>query len=653
VTSVLQHPASPNSARPVPRHSPLSWPPLQGLKTALAICATGVLLAACGGGSSGPGAADSSGQAVTASAASKTASTGLSSTTPSGTTKSGSAKSGSAKEGGAPAASSDRPASLPEGARFLAQATFGPSPDTTELVFKIGYNAWMDNQFVLPATSHRAYWEASNAAAVLIDPNANVGQEPVFESFWKQALTGNDQLRQRLAFALSEIFVVSMVDSNVGNQPRAVADWLDMLGQRGFGTYRELLEAVTLHPMMGTYLNMRGNQKADAGSGRVPDENYAREVMQLFSIGLVKLNLDGTPVLVGGKPVETYTPADISGIARVFTGFSFACANTSNNCFYNGNTGGATPITDPDRWFKPMQAYPQFHSAEVKSFLGVTIAPQTPANPLASLKVALDTLADHPNTAPFISKQLIQRLVTSNPTPAYVQAVATVFNNNGAGVRGDLKAVVRTILTHPEARTPTGTAGKVREPVLRASAYMRAFAHTSDTGRWRVGNTDNPGTLLGQTVLRSGSVFNFFRPGYVPPGTQTAAAGLVAPEMQLLNETSASGWVNYMRDNLSLGVGIQNFTATLNRRDLQRDWSYEMALAPRSAELVTFITDRLLYGTTSTALRNEIFTTVNKIVIPPLNATGSNQAAVDAAKRARINTAVLLTVASPEFVVLK
>jgi uncharacterized protein (DUF1800 family) len=620
----------------------------QGLKNFLALGATSLFLVACGGGSSPPSAANGNGQAVTANSSI--------STSGANTTASAQTTDRTNKVGSGTATPSDRPASVEEAARFLAQASFGPSPDATEFVYKVGYNAWIDDQFTQPATSHRAYWEAANAAAVLIDPTANVGQEPVFESFWKQALNGNDQLRQRVAFALSEIFVVSMVDSNVGNQPRAVADWLDMLGQRGFGSYRELLEAVTLHPMMGTYLNMRGNQKADPGSGRVPDENYAREVMQLFSIGLIKLNLDGTPVLVGGKPVETYTPADISGIARVFTGFSFVCANTGNNCFYNGNTGGTTPVTDPDRWFKPMQAYPQFHSGEVKNFLGVSIAPQSPANPAASLKVALDTLADHPNTAPFISKQLIQRLITSNPSPAYVQAVASVFNNNGAGAKGDLKAVIKAILTHPEARRPAGTAGKVREPVLRLSAYLRAFSHSSDTGRWRVGNTDNPGGSLGQTVLRSASVFNFFRPGYVPPGTQTSAAGLVAPEMQLLNETSASGWVNTMRDNISQGTGIYNGVVngvTFNRRDLQRDWAYEMALAPRTAELVTVVTNRLLYGATSAALSNEIFTTVNKIVIPPLNANGSNQAAVDAAKRNRINTAVLLTVSSPEFVVLK
>jgi uncharacterized protein (DUF1800 family) len=628
---------------------------------AMAVSFTAILLAACGGGNSaGNGGSTASATAdVGSSAAAKLSQASAAKT---GTVVQGGAvttvdlEQGAVPRGG-PTVVADRPANLRAAARFLAQASFGPSPDDTELLFKIGYDAWIDQQFGKPITSHRLYWEAADAAAKLLDPaNGRAYQDEVFESFWKQALTGNDQLRQRVAFALSQIFVVSMVDSTVGNQPRESAAYYDTLMAGSFGTYRELLEAVTLHPIMGAYLNMRGNQKADAATGRVPDENYAREVMQLFSIGLVKLNLDGTPVLVAGKPVETYTPADISGIARVFTGFSFACATTSTNCFLYGNSSTtSTGVYDPDRWFKPMQTYPQFHSSQAKTFLGVTIPAQTTADPAASLKVALDTLANHPNTAPFISKQLIQRLVTSNPSPAYVQAVASVFNNNGSNVRGDLKAVVKALLMHPEARTATGNAGKLREPVLRLSAYLRAFSHRSDTGRWRVGNTDNPGSSLGQTMLRSPSVFNFFRPGYVPPGTQAATAGLVAPEMQLLNETSASSWVNYIRDGINVGVGIQNFVPAqnLNGRDLQRDWAFEMSLAPTASEMVKVIALSLLYDLPSAALNSEIVTAVEKIVIPPLNANGSNLAAVNTAKRNRVNAALLLTMASPEYLVLK
>lgn len=556
---------------------------------------------------------------------------------------------------GSTSASTAKVLSRNDALRFLTQATFGPTDFVSRSVLRQTPGAWIDLQFALPATSHRAHWEARDAAIRAADPNAKAGQDQVFESFWKQALTGEDQLRQRVVFALSQIFVISAVDNNIGDQSRAMAAWLDMLGDKGLTTYRELLEAVSLHPMMGLYLSHLRNQKADLTSGRVPDENYAREILQLFSIGLVQLNLDGTPVLVNGSTVDTYRPADISGLAQVFTGFSWACpaAPGSSNCFNNGSNNN---VSDPDRHIKPMVAYPQFHSATAKNFLGVTIPAQNPANPAASLKVALDTLDAHPNTAPFISRQLIQRLVTSNPSPDYVRAVASVFVNNGLGVRGDLKAVVKTILMHPEARLRNDASGKLREPVLRLSAFMRAFPHTSDTGFFRVGNTDSPANSLGQTPLRSPSVFNFYRPGYVAPNTRTAAAGMVAPEMQLFNETSVSGWVNYMRDNLGSGIGQSNGTVNgvvLNRRDMRRPDAEQMALADQPANLVAHVLDRLLYGQASTTLTNEITNAVGMIVVPPLNATSSNLAQVDAAKRNRVNAALLLTLASPEFLAQK
>jgi len=460
-------------------------------------------------------------------------------------------------------------------------------------------------------------------------------------------------LRQRVAFALSEIFVISALDGNVGNQPRAMAAWLDMLEANAFGNYRTLLENVALHPLMGFYLTHIRNQKPDFNTGRNPDQNFARESMQLFSIGVAKLNADGTPQLVNGNTVETYGSADVAGLSNVFTGFSYACGAQNSGCFFNGSTGGAS---DPDRFFKPMMAYPAYHSTQAKSFLGVTIPAQAVADPMASLKVALDTLAGHPNVAPFISKQLIQRLVSSNPSPAYVGAVAAVFNNNGAGVRGDLQAVVRAILTHPEALVLSISAGKVREPVLRLSAFLRAFPHISDTGWWRVGNTDSVAGSLGQTPLRAPSVFNFFRPGYVAPGGLGATAGLVAPEMQLLNETSAAGWVNAMRDNLSSGVGLGNTVVggvTLNRRDLQRDWSAERALATQPAALMALVADKLLAGRASSQLLNESAAAIGKIVIPVLNAGGTNQAAIDTAKFNRVKSALLLVLASPEFLVQK
>ncbi len=548
----------------------------------------------------------------------------------------------------APPAAVDKPATREEAARFLAQATFGPTEADIDRVMALGYAAWIDEQLATPRSgTHRAHWEARDAEIKAADPTRNAGQDQVFESFWKQAVAGPDQLRQRAAYALSQIFVISMVDSNVANDTRAVAAWLDMLADQGLGPYRTLLESVSRHPQMGIYLSHLRNQKADARSGRVPDENYAREVMQLFSIGLVELNEDGTP-RGGGNPIETYTPADISGLAKVFTGFSWACpAFPASGCFSSGSSGGQS---DPDRGFKPMVGYPAFHATEAKTFLGTTIPAQTSADPDASLRVALDAIAAHPNVGPFIGRQLIQRLVTSNPSPAYVAAVARAFKDSG----GDMKAMLRAVLLHPEARARSDTAGKVREPVLKLSAFLRAFGFRSDTGHYRVGNTDNPGTALGQTPLRSPSVFNFYRPGYVAPGTASAARGLVAPELQIASETTAAGYVNYMRDNVASGVGQFN-GAPLNRRDLQGDFTAELALATDVPALVDRVLGKLAYlpNGGAPALKTAIVDAVNTITIPALNGTGSNQAQVDAAKRSRVNAAILLVLASPEFNVQK
>ncbi len=541
------------------------------------------------------------------------------------------------------------PASRSEAAMFLSKATFGPTEGDVDRVMSIGYSAWIDEQFATPATSHRASWEAADAAIKAADPMSGAGQDPVFYSFWKRAVSGNDQLRQRVAYALSQIMVISMADGTVGDNPRAVAAWLDMLGDKGLTNYRELIEAVSLHPMMGVYLSHLRNQKADARTGRVPDENYAREVMQLFSIGLVELNGDGSVKTNAGRPIETYGPSDIAGLARVFTGFSWACpAAPANNCFFNGSLNGAS---DPDRAFKSMIGYAQYHSTEAKTFLGTTISAQAAANPQASLAAALDALHRHPNVGPFIGKQLIQRLVTSNPSPGYVRAVATTFADNGAGVRGDMKAVVKAVLLHPEAHGSGSTAGKVREPVLRLSALLRAFDYRSDTGEYRIGNTDNPATSLGQTPMRAPSVFNFYRPGFVPPGTTAASLGLASPEMQIVHETSAAGYVNVMRDAISSGVGASTNASGSNRRDLQPDFAAEMALADQPGALVDRIGTKLLYGPMPADLKVEIQGAIERIAVPAPTSTNASQVA--AARRTRVNAAVFLTLVSPEFLVQK
>ena len=425
-----------------------------------------------------------------------------------------------------------------EAARFLTQATFGPTDSDIARVQSVGYAAWLDEQFALPATSHLPYVQAN------FTPGANTANFNFMQdSFWQQAIPAPDQLRQRVKFALSELVVVSGGDNTIAAYSDGLANYADLLGQHAFGNYRQLIEAVATSPMMGIYLSHLGNKKADPVTGAVPDENFAREVTQLFTIGLYQLNLDGTPVLVNNAPVETYTNADISGLARVFTGWGWAATGTSNAEFRG------TVVTDPQRTVKPMKMYPNYHETGAKTFLGTTIPAGTSGE--QSLALALDRLFNHQNLCPFIGRQLIQRLVTSNPSAAYTGRVAAACVNNGQGVRGDMKAMLRAILLDTEARDASKIAdpqfGKVREPVVRLANWARCFKATSASGNWTIRNLDSAATSLGQQPWRSPSVFNFFRPGYVPPNTAIAAAGLVAPEFQLIGETSVAGYTNYMQ----------------------------------------------------------------------------------------------------------
>ena len=537
------------------------------------------------------------------------------------------------------------PTTQPEASRFLAQSSMGASKNSIDYVSANGYPRWFEQQMAVPAGSpHQSYLVSVIAG---LPANESPQDSHVMNTFWRQAATASDQLRQRMAFALSQIFVVSLQSDAVSEHRRGVASYLDMLGQQAFGNYRDLLEAVTLHPMMGLYLSHLRNQK-ESGN-RIPDQNYAREVMQLFSIGLHQLNPDGTPVMSNGQPVETYTNADIVGLSRVFTGFSWAGPDKQDGRFF----GSDTPTPDPNREVLPMQDYPKFHSVSAKTFLGVTIPAQSPADPRTSLRIALDTIAAHPNVAPFFGRQLIQRLVTSNPSPAYVARVSQAFEsgrftwNNGwrigSGRRGDLRATIAAVLLDPEARDMTKVAdptfGKVREPILRFTAWMRAFNASSTSGNFLLGVTDNAGDSLGQSVMRSPSVFNFYRPGYVPPNTAIAAAGLVAPEFQIIHETSVVGYANFMRSVVQSGAGANN------PRDIQPNYAAELALANDPDRLIDRIDLLLTYGTLSAETRSAIRDAVNSVQINAANPTPGRQN--------RVYLATLFALSSPEFLVQK
>jgi len=435
-----------------------------------------------------------------------------------------------------------------EASRFLAQASYGSNPKDIKALTGRTANEWIEAQFLRPPFSllnAMRYWRQRRGP----EGNKDVTELQDAHNAWWVSTIQQDQLRQRVAFALSQIFVVSSAGV-VGEYPKGLVSYYDTLVRGAFGNFRQLLQDVTLHPMMGMYLTYIGNRKERFDStGKItqaPDENYAREVMQLFTIGLEQLNLDGTAKKdAGGNPIPTYSNDDVIGLARVFTGLSWNGGQLTHECFVRaGNCAANTNARET----RPMVAYDQYHSTLEKRFLGTTIA-EGQSRTTADLKVALDTLFNHPNVGPFIGRQLIQRLVTSNPSPAYVRRVASAFNDNGQGVRGDMKAVIRAVLLDEEARGDNArkqpSFGRIREPVLRFTHLMRALEASSRTGYWGIGRTDVPGNL-NQTAMRAPSVFNFYRPGYSPAGTPVARAGLVAPEMQITQESSVAGYADYL-----------------------------------------------------------------------------------------------------------
>ncbi|MBC7728425.1 MAG: DUF1800 domain-containing protein [Microbacteriaceae bacterium] len=498
-----------------------------------------------------------------------------------------------------------------DAARFLAQAGFAASSADIASVKAQGFSAWLDGQLAQPpsAPSHFDWMLAKGYG----DATFRYNFTGLDNTLWRKALSAPDQLRQRVVLALSEIFVISMGGVQAMWGAMGVAAYVDMLEERAFGSYRDLLGGVALSCGMGIYLNMRGNQKEDLKTGRMPDENFARELMQLMTIGLVHLNLDGSPVLDGaGKPKETYALSHISDLARVLTGWDF-------------DLSGGT--ADPAFMKKPMINTAAKFSVGAKKVLNVDI-PASADGP-AALKIALDTLAGHANVAPFIGRQLIQRLVCSNPSPAYVQRVAMVFNSSG----GSMKAVIKAVLLDTEARTVgAGPAtGKLREPVQRFVQWGRTFGVSSPTDAWNVGDTSNPGNRLGQSPLRSPSVFNFFRPGYVPPNSQLGSNRVTAPEFQLCNESTVAGYLNFMQSVIASGIG-----------EVKPDYTAELALATDAVALFDRVALLLAANSLSAATRSTIATAV-----------GGIKADTAAGKLNRVQATVLLVMASPEYLVQK
>jgi uncharacterized protein (DUF1800 family) len=549
----------------------------------------------------------------------------------------------------------DAPASINEASRFLTQATFGPSITDINYLMAQGIDEWLDEQLAAPATLSEPTVEA------VVDARTGGGQsvsntQRLNRLYW-QAAYAPDQLRQRMAYALSQIFVVSDRSSAVGNDVVPLAHYQDLLAEDAFSPYSTLLNDVTYNPSMGKYLNAFHNIKARCSGTppnvtcTSPDENYAREVMQLFSVGLIMLNMDHTPLLDGmGNEIPTYDQSTITHTAKVFTGFTYSDAPLDPPNFYGGNLSFFGAYSPMACW--GTELFPYDSSNMKHDITGDDNTLSTPKTVLGGATIppgqtcgedVLDELAiisAHQNVAPFISRQLIQRFVTSNPSPAYIERVTTVFDTAG----NDLGDVIKAILTDAEARTPPNLAagdayGKLREPILRLTSLWRAFdaqPPAPDT-YGEIAMMANTGFLtnFGQNALESPTVFNFYMPDYQQPGT-FADNGLFSPELQITNESSAYSTANtYYRFTQGAYLGMNNPPTDRPLIDLR---ALEPPLAPDAASIVSAINAKMLYGSMSATMNAHLTTMVSGF-------SASTQPAEVAW------SAIYLTMLSPEYAV--
>lgn len=509
--------------------------------------------------------------------------------------------------------------------RFLAQASFGATDAELSKLQTSGFNAYLNDQFAAPLTQYTGFSYVSHTRPDTCRYDSNNPTGPaslcardhytlfqVQRQFFQNAMNGRDQLRQRVAFALSQIFVVSGTEIY---EAYGMAAYQNMLLKHAFGNFRDLLVDVSLSPVMGNYLDMVNNQKPNPNRGTVPNENYARELLQLFSIGINKLNIDGTEKIdAQGKPIPAYDEEVIKGYAHLLTGWT-----------YPPRPGATSVWRNPINYEGSMVAFPDYHDTGAKTVLDGRVIPagQTPQKDLTD---GLDAVFRHPNVGPFIGKQLIQHLVTSNPSRKYVARVAAAFNNNGRGVRGDMKTVIRAILLDPEARSSAVSPvyGHLREPVLFITSILRGLNGQTDGVFAR-----NQSTAMGQNVFYSPSVFNYYPPDFVLAGTNT-----LAPEFAIQNTITSLNRANFVFQ-LVYQNGAAADQTVVGSTGTSLDLSALLPLAANPDALVESLNQRLMAGTLSSAMRGAILQAINKI--PASDATN------------RVRMASYLTASSQQF----
>jgi uncharacterized protein (DUF1800 family) len=525
-----------------------------------------------------------------------------------------------------------------QASRFLAQATFGPSTESIAELRALNYNysTWIDREMAKPATLATPLVVAAKTSGQITSITAPYNRRARNQVM----ISGSDQLRQRVAYALSQIFVISDNTSTINNAEEGSSSYYDMLARDSFGTFRQLVLDVTYHPMMGRYLTHYQNRKANLTTGTRPDENYAREIMQLFTIGLYQLDATGNYINDStGRPLETYTNVQIMEMARVFTGFTTEDFNP--NAVGTGTGQLDFPRITTQNYTAPMKMWDKQHDLGAKTLLdypGVRKR-DLPANQTGMQDVsdAIDNLVEHPTVGPYIVRLLIQRLVTSNPSDGYITRVAAIFANNGRGQRGDLAAVIKAILLDTEARSLSmildPAHGKLNEPFLRITGLLRAFKYKVPTTLlpfdFTSAATEN---TLGQYPLSAPSVFNFYLPDYEPPGV-ISTTGLVGPEFQILNAVYGITTPNVIYNLITTTAG-----------------SFSLDLTPQAALTTEALVDNidllLTHGMLSSATRAQIVTAVNGITTAMVP-SGSTLALTKARQ------AIYLIAISPDCAVLK